>query len=83
VIARRSVDGRLLLRIESHEGVAVGKKWDAYQKAAQAEKMAKSRLSDVQGGSTEQAYGEAIVNAQQAERIANEAWDEFANDQED
>lgn len=60
----------------------VGKKYEAYQKAAQAEGIAKNRYSDVQGGSTKAAMTEATNNAIQAERAANDAWQQFIEDPE-
>jgi hypothetical protein len=60
----------------------VGKKYDAYQKAVQAEGMAKNRWSDVQGGSTAAAMEEARVNAIQTEKAAQDAWDTFIQDPE-
>jgi hypothetical protein len=60
----------------------MGKKHEAYQKAAQAEGIAKNRWSDVQGGSTRDAYNEARVNAIQAEHNSNLAWQEFIEDPE-
>lgn len=60
----------------------MGKKHEAYQKAAQAEGIAKNRWSDVQGGATEDAYNEARVNAVQAERNSNDTWQTFIEDPE-
>ena len=60
----------------------VGKKYDAYQKAVQAENQAKARLSDVYGGSTEKAMTEAVRNAQQAEATSNQLFNEFIQDPE-
>ncbi len=60
----------------------VGKKYDAYAKAAQAENAAKAHLASAQGGSTEQTLKEAYVNAEQAERAANDAFQTFIQDPE-
>ncbi len=60
----------------------MGKKYDAYVKAAQAEGIAKNRYSDVQGGSTKDAMTEATNNAIQAERASNDAWQQFIEDPE-
>jgi hypothetical protein len=60
----------------------MGKKYDAYAKAAKAEKAAKSRLSDVQGGSTQQAMTEATINAKQAEIAANDTFQTWISDPE-
>jgi hypothetical protein len=60
----------------------VGKKYDAYQQAVQAENQAKARLSDVQGGSTEKAMTEAVNNARSAEAISNVLFNEFIQDPE-
>lgn len=75
----RAPSGALSFRIERHE---MGDKRDAYNKAAQAEGIAKNRWSDVQGGSTQEAYEEAKNNAIQAERNSNLAWNEFIQDPE-
>ncbi|AWN05131.1 hypothetical protein SEA_VORVOLAKOS_50 [Streptomyces phage Vorvolakos] len=58
----------------------MGKNYDAYQKAVEAENAAKARWSDVQGGSTKETYNEALTNAQQAEAISNEAWQRLMDD---
>lgn len=60
----------------------MGKKYDAYEKAVQAENQAKSRLSDVQGGSTASAMTEAVNNARSAEAISNVLWNEYISDPE-
>lgn len=60
----------------------MGKKYDAYQVAAQAEGMAKNRLSDAEGGSTKAGMAEAKTNAKQAEANSNMLWDEFIQDPE-
>jgi hypothetical protein len=73
------LQGRLILRIEEH---GMGKKADAYNKAVQAEGIAKNRWSDVQGGSTKEAYNEALNNAIQAERNSNDTWNAFIEDPE-
>jgi hypothetical protein len=60
----------------------MGKKYEAYQKAVVAEGMAKNRLSDTEGGSAKGVIQEARANAQQAERNANDTWDQFIQDPE-
>lgn len=60
----------------------MGRKYEAYQKAVQAEGMAKNRYSDVQGGSTQKAYEQAENDARQAERAANDAFQTFIEDPE-
>ncbi|HEY6020346.1 MAG TPA: hypothetical protein VIY48_10695 [Candidatus Paceibacterota bacterium] len=60
----------------------MGNKYEAYQKAVVAEGMAKSRLSDTEGGSTKGAIQEAKTNAIQAERNSNDTWNQFINDPE-
>jgi len=60
----------------------MGKKYDAYQKAAQAEGLAKNRLSDAEGGSTKAGMTEAQNNARQAEANSNMLWGEFIQDPE-
>lgn len=72
-------DGRLILRIEEHE---VGKKYDAWQDAREASKQAEGRLSDVRGGSTQQAYEEATTNRQQASINEADTYNQFINDPE-
>lgn len=53
----------------------MGKNYDAYTKALAAQDAARDRLAATNGGSTQQAAAEARTNAQQADRIVNEAWD--------
>lgn len=60
----------------------MGKKYEAYQKAEQAAGMAKNRFSDVQGGSTKDAYQNAETNAKHTQQVANSAWKEFLDDPE-
>lgn len=60
----------------------MGKKYEAYQKAEQAAGMAKSRASDVQGGSTKDAYSNAQTNAKHTQNVANEAWKRLLEDPE-
>lgn len=60
----------------------MGKKYDAYQKAAQAEGMAKNRLSDAEGGSTKSGMTQAKNDAKSAEVISNVLWNEFIADPE-
>lgn len=72
-------DGRLILRIEEHE---MGRKYDAWQDAREASRQAESRLSDVRGGSTQQAYEEAETNRQQASINEADTYNQFMNDPE-
>jgi hypothetical protein len=58
----------------------MGKKYDAYEKAVQANNAAKSREVDTRGGSTQQARHEALTNRTQAQRIEDEAWDRLMDD---
>lgn len=58
----------------------MGKKYDAYVKAVEANNAAKGRLSDVNGGSTSSAMQEAKTNVQQAQRIEDEAWQRVLED---
>lgn len=60
----------------------MGKKYDDYAKAVQAENQAKARLTDVQGGSTQGAMTEAVNNARQAEANSNYLYNEFIQDPE-
>lgn len=75
----RTPSGVLSLKIQEF---GMGKKYEAYQKAAQAEGMAKNRLSDTEGGSSKGAIQEAKTNAVQAERNSNDTWNQFISDPE-
>lgn len=65
-------NGRLILRIEEHE---VGKNYDAYEAARQAEVDAKARW-------LVEPSAESESNAKQAEAIANAVFNEFLEDPE-
>ncbi len=52
----------------------MGKKYDAYVTAVQAENAAKLRSEQVNGGATKQAITEAEINKEQAILIREEAW---------
>jgi hypothetical protein len=58
----------------------MGKKYEAYTKAVAANNAAKSDLSSVQGGATESRLMESITNAQQAQKIEDEAWQRVEDD---
>lgn len=58
----------------------MGKKYDAYVKAVQAENMAKLRSEIVNGGATQQAIQEAETNKIQAQMIREDAWNEVMKD---
>lgn len=73
------LNGRLFFRIERHE---VGRKYDAWQDSREASRQAEGRLSDVRGGSTQQAYEEAEVNREQASRVERDAYNQFIADPE-
>ncbi len=60
----------------------MGKKYDAYEKAAQAEGMAKQRLHAAEGGSTQAGMRQARNDAQSAEVISTVLWNEFIDDPE-
>lgn len=60
----------------------MGKKYDDYAKAVQAENLAKARLADVQGGATQKAMTEAVNNAKSAEAVSNVLFNEFLQDPE-
>lgn len=60
----------------------VGRKYDDYKKAVNAEDLAKARLADVQGGATQKAMIEATTNAHQAEINSNALFNEFIQDPE-
>ena len=60
----------------------MGKKYEAYQKAVQAEGMAKNRHSDAQGGSSKGMIQEAETNLYQAMNNTNDTWNQFIEDPE-
>jgi len=60
----------------------MGKKYEAYQKAVQAEGMAKNRHSDAQGGSSKGTIQEAETNLHQALNNSNDTWNQFIDDPE-
>ena len=60
----------------------MGKNYDAYSKALQAQDAARDRLAATNGGATQQAATEARTNAQQADRIVNDAWNSLMEDPE-
>lgn len=60
----------------------MGKNYDAYSKALQAQNAARDRLAATNGGATQQAATEARTNAQQADRIVNDAWNSLMEDPE-
>lgn len=60
----------------------MGKKYDAYTKALEAQDAARDRLAATNGGATQQAATEARTNAQQADRIVADAWAQLLDDPE-
>lgn len=60
----------------------MGKKYEAYTKAVQAENMAKMDREVAGGGSTQARMTEAQVNADQAARNTNDTWTDFIADPE-
>lgn len=60
----------------------MGKKYDAYAKAVEAQDAARSRLAAANGGSTKDAATEARTNAVQADRVVNDAWDNLMQNPE-
>lgn len=60
----------------------MGKKYDAWQDARQASKQSEARLSDVRGGSTKDAYSEAVTNREQASINEADTYNQFVNDPE-
>lgn len=58
----------------------MGKKYDAYVKAVQAENMAKLQSEVVNGGGTKEAMQEAEVNKVQAQLIREAVWSELMKD---
>jgi hypothetical protein len=55
----------------------MGKNYDAYQQAQQALQAANARVSDVSGGSTAEAYGEALTNQEQADITLEDAYTNY------
>jgi len=60
----------------------MGKKYDAWQDARTSSKQTESRLSDVRGGSTKDAYSEAVTNRQQASLNEADTYEQFITDPE-
>ena len=60
----------------------MGKNEQAYGKAIKADQAAAARQVAVNGGSTKEAYNEALVNSYQANAILNEAKANYENDPE-
>ena len=60
----------------------MGKNYDAYAKAVQAQNETANRMVTVSGGSTEAAYSEALANAQQADAAVQDTWTTLMNDPE-
>lgn len=58
----------------------MGKKYEAYEKALQAQDMARDRLVATNGGSTQRAAQEARTNAYQADMAVTDAWDQLMED---
>lgn len=55
----------------------MGKNYDAYQQAKQALEQANSRVSDVSGGSTAQAYSDAINDQERADINVEDAYTNY------
>lgn len=60
----------------------MGKKYDAYVQAIQAQDAARDRLAATNGGATKDASEAARTNAVQADKIVQEAWDRMIEDPE-
>jgi hypothetical protein len=60
----------------------MGKKYDAWQNARQASRQTEARLSDVRGGSTKDAYNEAVTNREQASLNEEDTYEQFIDDPE-
>lgn len=60
----------------------MGKKYEAYTKAVQAENMAKADREVAGGGSTKDRMIEATRNVEQAARNTNDTWTDFIADPE-
>lgn len=73
----RRFNGRLTFSIEEWE---MGKKYDAYAKAAQAERQANTRLQAEMIGGDEKAIYQAQCDAKQNHDIALATFDEFTED---
>lgn len=70
-------DGRLIMRIEEYE---MGKKYEAYEKAAQAENKSIARLMDAELSGDKKAVEQARADLQNNNKIANVTWKEFKED---
>lgn len=60
----------------------MGKKYEAYTKAVQAENMAKADREVAGGGSTQDRMREAQTNLSQAKLNTNDTWADFIADPE-
>lgn len=60
----------------------MGKNYDAYVKAVNAENATNLRVAEVQGGATEQAMNEALTNQVQAQANVEDAWQSLLKDPE-
>jgi hypothetical protein len=74
-VSRRN--GRLILRIEEH---GMGKKYDDYAKAAQAETTSKVRYEAELIGGDDTAIRQAANDLNQNSAIANALYDEWSDD---
>lgn len=70
-------NGRLVLRIEEHD---MGKKYEAYEKAAQAESASVGRLIEAEISGDDNQAQMAVNDLMQNRAIANATWDEFIED---
>ena len=60
----------------------MGNKYDAWQDARESSKQTEARLSDVRGGSTKDAYTEAVTNRKQASLNEADTYEQFIEDPE-
>lgn len=60
----------------------MGKNYDAYNKALQAQDAARDNMVAANGGSSKAGMTEATNNAKQADAVVNDAWERLLADPE-